>query len=69
MSAPPTELIDTGQRVLPDETHTIGAPMPIVDNSDPNLGQRMKLMELSGVLDFWDDPEEDIYSPEDGSPI
>ena len=41
----------------------VGAP------SDPTSTQCMRLVELSGTLDFWDDPQEDIYSPEDGDPL
>lgn len=50
------QLIDTGERRLPDATQTLGA-----DGSDPTCGQRMKLMSSSGVFDFWNDPEEDVY--------
>ncbi|HQU43205.1 MAG TPA: hypothetical protein PK867_10350 [Pirellulales bacterium] len=28
----------------------------------------MKLAEVSGAFDFWNDPAEDIYGPEDGEP-
>jgi hypothetical protein len=28
-----------------------------------------RFCQSSGVLDFWDNPEEDIYSFEDGEPI
>ena len=28
-----------------------------------------KLCKESGTLDFWDEPEEDIYTFEDGEPI
>lgn len=41
----------------------------IPEPSDPTAQQRMRLIELSGVLDFWDGPEENIYSPEDGEPL
>ena len=37
--------------------------------SEPTAKQRMRLIELSGVLDFWDNPSEDVYSVEDGDPI
>jgi len=37
--------------------------------SDPTAEQRMRLIEVSGALDFWDDPREDIYTPEDGEPV
>jgi len=28
----------------------------------------MKLAETSGAFDFWNDPAEDIYGPDDGAP-
>ena len=28
----------------------------------------MRLAETSGALDFWNDPAEDIYGPDDGEP-
>lgn len=28
----------------------------------------MKLADVSGSFDFWNDPAEDIYGPEDGEP-
>ena len=43
--------------------------IPVYDApSDPTLEQRMRIVEVSGTLDFWDRAEEDIYSPEDGDP-
>ncbi len=32
------------------------------DLDDPTIEQMMAIVEVSGVLDFWDRPEEDIYS-------
>ncbi len=40
-----------------------------VQPSDPTAEQRMRLIELSGALGFWDDPREDIYTLEDGEPV
>lgn len=37
--------------------------------SDPTPMQILRAVEVSGVLDFWDDPSEDIYSLEDGEPV
>ena len=37
--------------------------------SDPTPEQTLRLIEISGSFDFWDAPEEDIYSPDDGSPL
>ena len=36
--------------------------------SEPTPEQCMRVVEVSGALDFWDRPEEDIYSLEDGQP-
>lgn len=30
---------------------------------------RMRIVEVSGTLDFWDRPEEDICCLEDGEPV
>ena len=42
-------------------------------DGDPALIRRdmywMRIVEVSGTLDFWDRPEEDIYSLEDGEPV
>ncbi len=42
-------------------------------DGDPALASgdmyRMRIVEVSGTLDFWDRPEEDIYSLEDGEPV
>ncbi len=35
----------------------------------PTIDQRMKIVEQSGVLDFWDDPREDIYTLDDGEAV
>jgi hypothetical protein len=32
-------------------------------------GDMMRIVVASGVLDFWDRPEEDIYSAEDGEAL
>jgi hypothetical protein len=37
--------------------------------ADPTPEQMMRAVESSGTLEFWDDPAEDIYSPEDGQPL
>ena len=36
---------------------------------DPSPEQAMCLVEVGGVLDFWDDADEDVYSLDDGEPI
>ena len=37
--------------------------------SDPTPEQRMRIVEVSGTLDFWDRPEEDVYTLADGEPV
>jgi hypothetical protein len=36
---------------------------------DPTSTQYMRLQETSETLAFWDDPEEDVYGPENGDPV
>jgi hypothetical protein len=49
------------------ETHRVCVEHPRVP--EPTSRQRMTIIEVSGVLDFWDHPEEDVYTDEDGEPI
>jgi len=37
--------------------------------SDPTPEQQMRMVQISGTLDFWNRPEEDIYTTEDGEPV
>lgn len=37
--------------------------------SDPTTQQIMRIVEVSGSLAFWDRPEEDVYTIEDGEPL
>ena len=43
--------------------------IPVSAPSDPTCKQSMRLVEQSGVLRFWDDPAEDIYTDDDGEPL
>jgi len=36
---------------------------------DITTDEVMRAIEASGTLDFWNDPEEDVYSEEDGDPV
>jgi len=36
---------------------------------DPTSEQVLKLLESSGTLSFWNEPEEDVYTHDDGEPI
>ena len=40
--------------------------VPLVEAADEEF---MYLVEKSGAFSFWEDPEEDIYTREDGSPL
>jgi len=65
ISIPPREVLD-------DEPVTTVLHFPVrygnAGPADPTSEQMMRLVETSGVLDFWDDPDEDIYTREDGEP-
>ncbi len=49
-------------QTIPSELAYVRAPM------DPGEEQRLRLMELSGAYSFWDRPEEDVYTLDDGFP-
>ena len=51
------------------QTFAIPPCVHVPSPSDPTIEQSMRLVELSGTLDFWDRPEEDVYSLADGRPI
>ena len=66
-------VLPTSERMSQEiQTETLAAStfiyIPSVP-SDPTEEQRLKLMEISGAYDFWDRPEEDIYSSDDGQPV
>lgn len=42
---------------------------PIFVPSEPTATQRMLIVEASGTLDFWNDPEEDVYKSDDGQDV
>jgi hypothetical protein len=54
-----------------EETETTVSCRPVVYHlpSDPTADQMMRIIENSDVLDFWDDPAEDIYTLDDGDPV
>ena len=37
-------------------------------SADPTADERLRLLESSGSLDFWNHPGEDVYSKDDGEP-
>ena len=40
--------------------------IPLIEATDEEL---MYLVEKSGAFSFWESPEEDVYTLEDGSPL
>lgn len=45
-------------------------PVPVRERADEvSALQRIKIVEASGTLDFWDDPKEDVYTHDDGHPV
>lgn len=63
---------ESGILTLDEDVNTFtesGAMHISFTTEDPTIEQRMKLTECSGVLDFWNNPEENIYSEEDCEPI
>lgn len=39
------------------------------DPPDLTTDEMMQAIEASGTLDFWNDPEEDIYNKQDGNDV
>lgn len=37
--------------------------------SDASTDDNMSIIEASGTLEFWDHPEEDVYSEKDGDAV
>ncbi len=64
LELPPREVRDN------DPQTTIGNVVVVrtASPSEPTSEQRMRIVEVSGALDFWERPGEDIYSLEDGEP-
>ena len=53
-----------------DETTTANTtPVVFYPPNDPPREQSMRLVEQSGVIDFWSRPEEDGYTEADGEPL
>jgi len=50
-------------------TRSVVQAITVTYPEDPSDEQVMRLAESSGALSFWESPEEDIYSPDDGSPL
>ena len=65
-------IMDIGARTIGEDEPLTSWVSPFVFVSapaDPTSDQRMLIVEASGTLDFWDRPEEDIYSLDDGEPV
>ncbi len=41
----------------------------IVHPADASTVDQMNAIEVSGTLDFWNDPEEDLYTEKDGDAV
>jgi hypothetical protein len=50
-------------------TFCLVQPTVVVFPSDVATAEQMNLVQVSGILDFWDDDAENLYKPEDGQPI
>jgi hypothetical protein len=64
LQAPPREIHDDEP-----ETRSSAQWVTISYPADPPPDQVLRLLESSGSLDFWESPDEDVYSPEDGTPL
>ncbi len=65
-----TRIVGDSREACRHNTHTVfGAISQVIPLPEPTAEQRMKLIEASGSLDFWDRDEEDIYTLEDGDPV
>ena len=67
-----TEILNMPDRTLiEDEPQTRGgaAALTISYPADPSPEQFLRLAETSGALDFWNDPREDVYGPDDGTRV
>lgn len=54
---------------LRTKTSYVRASAFYFDPPDLTTFEIMKAIEASGTLDFWNDPEEDIYDEQDGDAI
>lgn len=65
-------ILDIAPReIVEDEPRTSSTNEYIVVRfpEDPTPEQSMRIVEVSGTLDFWDREEEDIYTSKDGEPV
>ena len=53
----------------PTITIQSGGTLTVVHPAEATTFDLMNAVEVSGVLDFWNDPEEDNYSDQDGDAI
>ena len=64
--------VKVGDLVI-DEADSHSVPAAIVrivqGPEDPTGEQQMKIVEVSGTLDFWNRSEEDGYTHDDGEPV
>jgi hypothetical protein len=57
----------TAERATVTEYGAIAQRWSVPD--DATTAQYMRVVEMSGVLDFWDEPDEDVYTLDDGEPL
>lgn len=66
--SPSTVVIDDDAFTLGTENVTVLQSYP-AHPDEPTREQWMRLAETSPSLDFWNNPEEDLYTETDGEPI
>jgi len=60
------------REVLEDEPQTTVCAPPLVVHGpilEPTTEQCLRAIEVSGTVDFWDRPEEDLYTDSDGEQV
>ena len=48
---------------------TISAEVPMIEAAEATDDELLYLVEKSGAFAFWESPEEDVYTIQDGSPL
>ncbi len=56
--------IDAG--ITPIQTIPMYTTAATVNPADATTQDQMRLVETSGILEFWNDPAEDVYEDDDG---
>lgn len=69
ISTHPGQLLRIGDDERPSVTTHYSALQIVVPPKDDESFDRMAIVQNSGVLDFWNDPEEDVYPADDDSEL